>query len=137
MNKNLEILQNLEVKMKGSISSLNYMLNGLRTGRASTTLIDSIRVNAYGNDLSLHQVSSISTPNAKTLLIQIWDKGLIASVKESILNSGLGLVPNVEGQLVRLNLPNLSETRRKELVKKANEYSEKAKVAIRNSRRNI
>ena len=83
----------------------------------------------------LNQIGSISAPDAKTLSIQIWDKGLVSSAEKAILNSGLGLTPNAEGQVIRLHIPNLNEERRRELVKKAGEYSEQAKVAIRNIRR--
>ena len=83
----------------------------------------------------LNQIGSISAPDAKTLSIQIWDKGLVSSAEKAILNSGLGLTPNTEGQVIRLHIPNLNEERRRELVKKASEYSEQAKVAIRNIRR--
>jgi ribosome recycling factor len=83
----------------------------------------------------LNQIGSISAPDTKTLSIQIWDKGLVSSAEKAILNSGLGLTPNTEGQVIRLHIPNLNEERRRELVKKAGEYSEQAKVAIRNIRR--
>ena len=135
MDRDSEILKNLRTKMEGTISSLNHSLSGLRTGRASTALLDPIKVDAYGSDMFLNQIGSVSAPDAKTLLVQIWDKGLVSSAEKAILNSGLGLTPNTEGQVIRLHLPNLSEERRKELVKKANEYSEQAKVAIRNNRR--
>ena len=135
MNKDSEILKNLKNKMDGTISSLNHSLSGLRTGRASTALLDPIKVDAYGSDMFLNQIGSISAPDAKTLSIQIWDKGLVSSAEKAILNSGLGLTPNTEGQVIRLHIPNLNEERRRELVKKASEYSEQARVAIRNIRR--
>ena len=121
--------------MEGSISSLSNSLSGLRTGRASTALLDPIKVEAYGSDMPMNQVASVSAPDAKTLLIQVWDKELVQSVEKAILNSGLGLTPNSEGQVIRLHIPNLSEERRKELVKKASEYGEQAKISIRNIRR--
>jgi ribosome recycling factor len=119
MDRDSEILKNLRTKMEGTVSSLNHSLSGLRTGRASTALLDPIKVDAYGSDMFLNQIGSISAPDAKTLLIQIWDKGLVSSAEKAILNSGLGLTPNTEGQVIRLHLPNLSEERRKELVKKS------------------
>lgn len=130
-----EILNNLKEKMEGAISSLNHSLSGLRTGRASTALLDPIKVEAYGNEMPMNQVGSVSAPDAKTLLIQVWDKELVQSTEKAILNSGLGLTPNSEGQVIRLHIPNLSEERRKELVKKANEYTEQAKISVRNIRR--
>lgn len=136
MDKDSEILKNLKSKMESTVSSLNHSLSGLRTGRASTALLDPIKVNAYGSDMFLNQISSISAPDGKTLLIQIWDKYLVSSAEKAVLNSGLGITPNTEGQVIRLHIPNLSEERRKELVKKAGEYTECAKIAVRNIRRN-
>jgi ribosome recycling factor len=130
-----EILDNLKEKMEGAISSLSNFLSGLRTGRASTALLDPIKVEAYGSEMPMNQVGSVSAPDAKTLLVQVWDKELVQSVEKAILNSGLGLTPNSEGQVIRLHIPNLSEERRKELVKKANEYAEQAKISVRNIRR--
>ena len=130
-----EVLGNLREKMEGSISSLNNSLSGLRIGRASAALLDPIKVEAYGSDMPMNQVASVSAPDAKTLLIQVWDKELVQSTEKAILNSGLGLTPNSEGQVIRLHIPNLSEERRKEIVKKANEYAEQAKISVRNIRR--
>jgi len=130
-----EILNNLKEKMEGAISSLSNSLSGLRTGRASTALLDPIKVEAYGSEMPINQVGSVSAPDAKTLLVQVWDKELVQSAEKAILNSGLGLTPNSEGQVIRLHIPNLSEERRKELVKKANEYTEQAKISVRNIRR--
>ena len=130
-----EILNNLKEKMEGAISSLSNSLSGLRTGRASTALLDPIKVEAYGSEMPMNQVGSVSAPDAKTLLVQVWDKELVQSAEKAILNSGLGLTPNSEGQVIRLHIPNLSEERRKELVKKANEYTEQAKISVRNIRR--
>ncbi len=130
-----EILNNLKEKMEGAISSLSNSLSGLRTGRASTALLDPIKVEAYGSKMPINQVGSVSAPDAKTLLVQVWDKELVQSAEKAILNSGLGLTPNSEGQVIRLHIPNLSEERRKELVKKANEYTEQAKISVRNIRR--
>ncbi|MSO13892.1 ribosome recycling factor [Rickettsiales endosymbiont of Trichoplax sp. H2] len=130
-----EILDNLKEKMEGAISSLSNSLSGLRTGRASTALLDPIKVEAYGSEMPMNQVGSVSAPDAKTLLVQVWDKELVQSAEKAILNSGLGLTPNSEGQVIRLHIPNLSEERRKELVKKANEYTEQAKISVRNIRR--
>ncbi len=114
---------------------MSNSLSGLRTGRASTALLDPIKVEAYGSEMPINQVGSVSAPDAKTLLVQVWDKELVQSAEKAILNSGLGLTPNSEGQVIRLHIPNLSEERRKELVKKANEYTEQAKISVRNIRR--
>ncbi len=135
MEQKLSIVKNLRDKMQGAINSLNHSLNSLRAGRANTTLLDPIKVDAYGRQTLINQIGSISAPDAKTLAIQIWDKELVSHVEKAILNSSLGLIPNTEGQILKLNLPNLSEKRRKELVKKASEYSEKTKISVRNLRR--
>jgi len=122
-------------KMQGTIASLQHSFKGIRTNRVSTALLDPIQVHAYGNNVFLNQISSISALDVKTLAIQIWDKKLLSSAEKAILDSGLGLVPNTEGQIIKLYMPKLSNDRRKELVKKVSEYSEQARIGIRNNRR--
>ena len=121
--------------MEGAIASLQHSLNGLRTGRASSALLDPIQVEVYGNRMPINQVATISTPEARLISVQVWDKGNVSAIEKAILNSGLGLNPQTDGNLIRLPLPDLSEERRKDLAKKAKEYLENAKVAIRNVRR--
>jgi ribosome recycling factor len=135
MDKDSEILQDLKRKMDGAIKALKNSFSGLRAGRASTALLDPIKVNVYGQTMYINQVASVSVPDAKMLLVQVWDNNLVPIVEKAILNSGLGLTPNTAGEVIRLQLPDLSEERRKELVKKANDYSEQNKVSIRNIRR--
>ena len=130
-----EIISDLTKRMEGAIASLKHSLSGLRAGRASVNILDPIKVELYGNDMPVSQLGTISTPDARTLSIQVWDKSAVKEVEKAILNSGLGFNPIVDGQLIRILIPNLSEDRRKELVKKANEYSEQSKISIRNVRR--
>ncbi len=135
MDKGLEIISELKNKMEGSIGSLKNLLSGLRIGRASTALLEPIKVDAYGSTMPISQVGSVTVLDARTLMIQVWDKELAPNVEKAILNSGLGLTPNTEGQVMRLFIPNLTEERRGELVKKANTYGEQVRIAIRNIRR--
>ena len=136
MDEELEIIPELKKKMDGSINTLKHSLSGLRTGRASTALLEPIKVEVYGNVMPISQLASITVSDARTLMIQVWDKELIADIEKAIINSKLGLTPNTEGQVIRLFIPDLTEERRKELVKKAHAYGEQAKIAIRNIRRN-
>jgi ribosome recycling factor len=129
------LLVELEVKMNKSISSLDHDLAGLRTSRASPNLLDKVVVEAYGDKMPLSQISSISIPEARLINIQVWDKGLVKSVEKAIANSNLGLTPSSEGQIVRINLPALTEERRAELAKLSHKYGENAKIALRNLRR--
>ncbi len=131
----MQYLTELKSRMEGAIASLKHSLNGLRTGRASASLLEPVRVNAYGSQMTISQVGSISTPEARMLVVNVWDAGLASAVAKAILESGLGLNPIAEGAVIRVPLPDLSEERRKELSKKAHEYCEAAKVAIRNIRR--
>lgn len=125
----------LERRMKGAVESLRGDLQGLRTGRANVHLLDPIQVDVYGSNMPLNQVGTVSAPEPRMLSIQVWDKSNVAAVERSIRNSGLGLNPVTDGQNVRLPIPDLTEERRKELAKLAGQYSEKAKIAIRNVRR--
>ncbi len=126
---------NLSKRMEGAISSFSGDLSGLRTGRASTNMVDGILVDAYGQKMPLDQVGSISVPEARMISIQVWDKGLVIAVEKSIHESGLGLNPQVDGELIRIPIPELNEERREELSKIAGKYAEQAKIAVRNIRR--
>ena len=122
-------------RMDGAISSFNGDLTGLRTGRASTNMVDGIMIDAYGQKMPIDQVGSISVPEARMISIQVWDKGLVIAVEKAIHESGLGLNPQVDGELIRIPIPELNEERREELSKIAGKYAEQARIAIRNVRR--
>ena len=124
-----------EEKMEKTIDVLKREFSGLRTGRASTSLLDPISVEAYGSKVPLNQVSNISVPESRLLIVQVWDDSLVNTVENSIRNSNLGLNPMIEGSLIRIPIPELSEERRIEIVKSASKYSEDSKVSIRNIRR--
>lgn len=125
----------LERRMSSALDVLGKELSGLRTGRASVNLVEPIRVDAYGQMVPMNQVGTISTPEARMVTIQVWDKGLVKAVEKAIANANLGLNPAVDGQLVRIPLPPLTEERRQELVKVAAQYAESARVSVRNVRR--
>lgn len=125
----------LSEKMDKAIVILNKELSGLRTGRASTNLLDPVVIEAYGNKIPISQLGTISTPDAKTIIVQVWDKVMVKSVEKAISDANLGLNPSSDGQLIRMSLPPLSEERRKDLVKIAYKYGENTKVALRNIRR--
>ena len=127
--------EDLKRRMEGAISAFSHDLAGLRTGRASVTMIDQITVDAYGSKMPIEQVGTISVPEPRTISIQVWDKGLVVSVEKSIQESGLGLNPQTDGQLVRIPVPELNEERRQELIKIAGKYAEQSRVSIRNIRR--
>lgn len=122
-------------RMAGAVSTLKGEFSGLRTGRASPALVEPVMVDAYGSQLPLTQVGNISTPESRLLTIQVWDKGLVKAVDKAIRDAGLGLNPQVDGQLLRIPIPELNEERRRELAKLAHKYAESAKVAVRNVRR--
>ena len=122
-------------RMEGALEVLQKEFAGLRTGRASISLLEPITVEAYGQSMPMDQVGTIGVPEARLLTIQVWDKGLVGSVEKAIRDSNLGLNPVSDGQLVRVPIPPLSEERRVELTKIAGRYTEEAKVAIRNVRR--
>ena len=130
-----EIKKDAQNRMAKSIESLRHNLVKVRTGRASTGLVDSIRVSAYGSDVPLSQVAAVSVSDARSLVIQPWDKGMVGAVEKAILASDLGLTPNTAGTVIRLNIPALTEERRKELTKVVHSEGEDAKVAVRNIRR--
>ena len=122
-------------RMDGAINSFSGDLVGLRTGRASTNMVDGILVDAYGQKMPIDQVGSISVPEARMISIQVWDKGLVIAVEKAIHESGLGLNPRTDGELIRIPIPELNEERREELSKIAGKYAEQSRVAIRNVRR--
>ncbi|OEJ68126.1 ribosome recycling factor [Magnetovibrio blakemorei] len=121
--------------MEGAVEVLHKEFGGLRTGRASTSLLDTITVEAYGQAMPLNQVGTVGVPEPRLLAVQVWDKGMVKAVEKAIMDSGLGLNPQSDGQLVRIPIPPLNEERRKELAKVAGKYTEEARVAVRNVRR--
>jgi ribosome recycling factor len=125
----------LERRMKGAVESLRHDLGGLRTGRANTTLLDPVTVEVYGAHMPLNQVATVSAPEPRLLSVQVWDKTNVGSVEKAIRSAGLGLNPINDGNTLRLPIPDLTEERRKELAKLAHSYAEKARIAIRNVRR--
>jgi len=125
----------LDRRMNGAVSTLKSELGGLRTGRASAALLDPVKVEAYGNAVPINQVGSIATPEARMITVQVWDKGLAKAVDKAIRDAGLGLNPQMDGQLLRIPLPELNQERRKELSKLAAKYAEAARVSVRNVRR--
>lgn len=127
--------QDIKRRMHGAVDALKHDFGGLRTGRASTTLLEPIHVDAYGANMPLNQVASVTVPEARLLQINVWDRGLVIAVEKAIRASNLGLNPMTEGQVIRLRMPDLTQERRKELVKVAHQYAEKARVAVRNVRR--
>lgn len=128
-------LADLKRRMQGAIQTLKHELGGLRTGRASISLLEPVHVEAYGQRTPLNQVATISVPEPRALSVQVWDKGLVAVVDKAIRDANLGLSPTVEGQILRIRIPELNEQRRKEMVKVAHKYSEDARVAVRHVRR--
>jgi ribosome recycling factor len=128
-------ITDLKKRMNGALEVLRKEFGGLRAGRASASLLEPIIVPAYGAEMPLNQVSTVSVPEARLLTVQVWDKGLVKAVEKAIRTSDLGLNPAVEGNLLRVPIPELSEERREELVKVAARYAEAARVAVRNVRR--
>ena len=125
----------IQRRMAGATESLRGDLGGLRTGRASTALLDPITVDVYGANMPLNQVATVSAPEPRLLSVQVWDKGNVNSVEKAIRNAGLGINPISDGTMIRLPIPDLTEERRKELAKLAGQYAEKARIAVRNVRR--
>ena len=128
-------IKELERRMQSAVDTLKKEFTGLRTGRASVNLLDPVVVEAYGQRLPLKQVGNVSAPEPRMLSVSVWDKGLVLPVQKAIRDSGLGLNPMTEGQLVRIPLPELTQERRKELVKVAHKYAEQSRIAVRNVRR--
>jgi ribosome recycling factor len=122
-------------RMHGALENLKHDLAGLRTGRASTALLDPIQVEVYGANMPINQVATVSVPEPRMISVQVWDRSNISAVEKAIRNAGLGINPITDGQMIRLPIPDLTEERRKELAKLASQYAEKARVAVRNVRR--
>ncbi len=128
-------LNEIKRRMQGASSVLKTELSGLRTGRASAHMLDPIMVDAYGAQIPLNQVATVSVPEPRMISVNVWDRSLVHPVEKAIVNSNLGLSPATEGQTIRLRIPELNEDRRKELVKVAHKYAETARVAVRHVRR--
>ena len=128
-------LSELKSRMQKSIAALRDELTGLRTGRASASLLEPVQVEAYGGKMPLQQVATVTVPEARMLSVQVWDRTLAGAVEKAIRNSGLGLNPAAEGTVIRVPLPELNEERRRELTKVAHNYAEQARVAVRHIRR--
>ncbi|WP_341988417.1 ribosome recycling factor [Azorhizobium sp. AG788] len=128
-------IADIKRRMTGAVASLKTELGGLRTGRASASLLEPIHVDAYGTHLPLSQVATVSVPEARLLSVQVWDRGMVSAVERAIRDSNLGLNPNTEGQVLRIRIPELNQERRQELVKVAHKYAEAAKVSVRHVRR--
>ena len=125
----------IERRMQGALESLKGDLSGLRTGRANTALLDPVQVEVYGSLMPLNQVATVSAPEPRMISVQVWDRANVIPVEKGISRANLGLNPVIDGQTLRLPLPDLTEERRKELAKLAGQYAEKAKIALRNVRR--
>lgn len=125
----------IERRMAGAVEALKHDLGGLRTGRASTALLDPVTVEVYGSAMPLNQVATVSAPEPRMLSVQVWDKSNVGAVDKAIRSAGLGLNPMMDGQTLRLPIPDLTEERRRELAKLAGQYAEKARIAARNVRR--
>src|SRR5215217_7830105 len=125
----------LNRRMHGALEALRHDLAGLRTGRASTALLDPVQVEVYGSNMPINQVATISVPEPRMLSVQVWDRSNVGAVEKAIRSSGIGLNPISEGQTLRLPIPDLTEERRKELAKLTHQYAEKARIAVRNVRR--
>lgn len=130
-----KIINDVKKRMTGALNSYKHDLAGLRTGRASVNLLDSVTVEAYGDIVPLSQIGSVSVADARMLSVQVWDQNLVKVIEKAIANSTLGLNPSSDGNLIRIPLPDLNEERRKELAKIAGQFAEKAKVSLRNVRR--
>jgi ribosome recycling factor len=128
-------IEDIRRRMKSAVEVLRKEFSGLRTGRASAALLEPVTVEAYGSKMPINQVGNIGVPDPRLLTVQVWDAKLVKAVEKAIRDSGLGLNPQSEGNLVRVPVPSLSQERRAELAKVANKYAEQAKVAVRNVRR--
>lgn len=131
------LLKDGEKRMDGAVKNLEKDFSKLRTGRASTALVENVMVDYYGTPTPLNQIASISVPDPRSITIQPWDKAAFGAAEKAILKSDLGLTPINDGKVIRINIPPLTEERRKELVKVAKKYTEEAKVAVRNVRRDL
>jgi ribosome recycling factor len=130
-----EIKKDAQTRMTKSIDALKHELTSLRTGRASTGLVDNLKVNYYGSDMPLNQVATVTVSDARSITITPWEKAMVGPVEKAILASNLGFTPNTLGQIIRINLPPLTEERRKDLIKHVHAEAENAKISVRNIRR--
>jgi ribosome recycling factor len=130
-----EILTGAERKMLRAVEAMERDFQGLRTGRASTSIVERLTVDYYGTQTPLNQLASISVPEAHQIVIQPWDRGVLSAIEKAIQKSDIGLMPNVDGTVVRLNIPPLTEERRKDIVKSVHRRMEEARVEVRNLRR--
>jgi ribosome recycling factor len=128
-------LNDVKRRMQGAVQSLKHDLGGLRTGRASSGMLEPVQVEAYGTHMPLNQLATVSVPEPRLLSVQVWDRSMVHAVEKAIVNSNLGLSPSTEGQVIRLRVPELNQERRKEMVKLAHKYAENARVAVRHVRR--
>jgi ribosome recycling factor len=128
-------LTEFDRKMESTIEALNRELSGIRAGRASPNLLDPVKVDAYGSMMPLNQVGTVSVPEARLIIVQVWDKGLVKSVEKAIRDANLGVDPAADGQNVRVPIPAMNEQRRQELAKLAGKYAEDARIGVRNVRR--
>jgi ribosome recycling factor len=128
-------MDDINRRMDGAVKALSQEFSGLRTGRASTGLLTNIQVEAYGSTMPLNQLANVNVPEPRLLTVQVWDKSMVKPIEKAIMNSGLGLNPSPDGQVIRVPLPELTEERRKELSKIAAKYAEQARISVRNVRR--
>ena len=131
------MIDDLNQKMSNALKHLEKEFNTIRTSRANPSMLDNVFADAYGNKTPLNQLGNISTPDPSTITIQVWDTSLLKNIENSILDSGIGINPQIDGQIIRLPIPKLSEERREELTKLAAKYAENSKVVIRNLRRDF
>jgi ribosome recycling factor len=129
------LLTDLRRRMDGALEALRKEFGGLRTGRASASLLEPVQVNAYGSMMALNQLANVNVPEPRMITVQVWDRGMVKAVDKAIRESGLGLNPQTEGQTIRVPIPDLNEERRRELTKVAAKYAETARVSVRNVRR--
>lgn len=129
------VVKDLRRRMDAAVEVLRKEFAGLRTGRASASLLEPVTVEAYGNVMPLNQVGSISVPESRMIVVQVWDRGLVKATEKAIREAGLGLNPQTEGQVIRVPIPDLNEERRKELTRVAAKYAEHGRVSVRNVRR--
>jgi ribosome recycling factor len=131
------LIKELDDKMNKAIEVVEHELNTLRTGRASVHMLDGVKVSIYGTENSINQLATVSTPDASTIQIQPWDKNALGAIEKAILQANIGITPSNDGKLVRLNVPQLTEQTRKDMVKQAHKISEEGRVAVRNVRRHV
>lgn len=132
-----DVIRKVEEKMKKTVESFQHEIASIRTGKATTALLDRVRVEAYGQIMPLKQIGNVGVQDAHTLMIQVWDKSMVAAAEKAIRDANLGLNPAAEGQSIRVSIPPLTEERRKEYVKLTKKYGEDSRVALRNLRRDI